>query len=163
MIASVVFRRFKALRSTQLSLAPFNLVVGPNGSGKTSLIQAVLQLRTLARLPLAESAPSARDRGGPEITFVFDDEGATTISMHCREHARCDALELVHGDVAQWPGLQQKLGSVRTYLLDHYAMATPARRTEEGVLQLTITCTVAYPQRARLHFGTLLGEPIGLT
>lgn len=46
------------------------------------------------------------------------------------------------------------------------ALNCPSRlggvRTEEGVLQLTVTCPVAYPQRARLHFGTLLGESIGL-
>ena len=134
MIATVVFRRFKALRSTQLSLAPFNLVVGPNGSGKTSLIQAVLQLRSLAKLPLAETAPPERAPEGPEITFTFSDAGATAVSMHCREHARCDALRLIHGEASQWPQLQQKLRSVRTYLLDHYAMAAPTRRTEDGVL-----------------------------
>ena len=49
MIASVQFKHFKALRATSLRLEPFNLVIGPNGSGKTSLIQAMLRLRTLAR------------------------------------------------------------------------------------------------------------------
>jgi AAA15 family ATPase/GTPase len=45
MIAAVQFRNFKALRSTGVKLAPFNLVLGPNGSGKTSLIQALLRRR----------------------------------------------------------------------------------------------------------------------
>ena len=134
MIASVVFRRFKALRSAQLSLAPFNLVVGPNGSGKSSLIQAVLQLRSLAALPLADSAPPFDAPEGPEITFTLDGVPAAILSMHCREHARCDALRLIGGDPSRWPALGEQLQSVRTYLLDHYAMTAPAVRTDDRVL-----------------------------
>ncbi|MDR1010952.1 MAG: AAA family ATPase [Opitutaceae bacterium] len=52
MIASVTIRNFRALRNASLSLLPFNLVIGPNGSGKTSLILALQRLRSLARLPL---------------------------------------------------------------------------------------------------------------
>jgi recombinational DNA repair ATPase RecF len=42
MISSVAFRNFKALRSARQQLTPFNRVVGPNGSGKTSLLEAIL-------------------------------------------------------------------------------------------------------------------------
>ena len=62
MIASVQFKHFKALRATSLRLEPFNLVIGPNGSGKTSLIQALLRLRTLARPPAAGAEPLASRR-----------------------------------------------------------------------------------------------------
>ena len=51
MIATVAFRRFKALRHTQVALGAFNLIVGPNSSGKTSLIEALLRLRALAPQP----------------------------------------------------------------------------------------------------------------
>ncbi|KXU34747.1 hypothetical protein AXK11_07860 [Cephaloticoccus primus] len=60
MIASVAFHNFKALREAQVELRPFNLIVGPNGSGKTSLIQALLRLRTLWRLHAAADAPPPR-------------------------------------------------------------------------------------------------------
>jgi energy-coupling factor transporter ATP-binding protein EcfA2 len=53
-IASVTIRNFRALRNASLSLLPFNLVIGPNGSGKTSLILALQRLRSLARLPLRD-------------------------------------------------------------------------------------------------------------
>ena len=52
-IASIAFHRFKALRQTRIELQPFNLIIGPNGSGKTSLIESILTLRRLAALPLA--------------------------------------------------------------------------------------------------------------
>ena len=67
-IASVQFKHFKALRATSLRLEPFNLLIGPNGSGKTSLVQALLRLRALARAPAsgqsaAAPPPSWRWRG----------------------------------------------------------------------------------------------------
>ena len=71
MIASVAFRNFKALRSTSLALGPFNLVIGPNGSGKTSLIEALLRLKALAKLPTASASGPTQRPGGPEIEFHF--------------------------------------------------------------------------------------------
>ena len=58
------------MRHTRIALAPFNLVIGPNGSGKTSLIEALLRLRTLAALPVSEVA-FAQPFAGPEIEFRF--------------------------------------------------------------------------------------------
>ncbi len=134
MIVSVDFRRFKALRNTRLALAPFNLIVGPNGSGKSSLIQAVMQLRGLARLPLADSPPPADAPEGPEIVFSFGAPAGAQLSMHCREHARCDALRFVAGDPADWPGLQSRLREIKAYLLDHYAIAAPVPRADGATL-----------------------------
>ena len=134
MIASVAFRRFKALRNASLTLAPFNLLIGPNGSGKSSLIQALLRLRTLARLPL--KAPAARlDKleGSPEITVRFDPPfDDVEALMTCVSDAQCDLLEVVPVEgrrvTSDWSLLRTKLLSTRAYLFDHYAMALPAPR-----------------------------------
>jgi predicted ATPase len=40
-IESIEFTNFKALRKTTLPLAPFTLLLGPNGSGKTTVLQAL--------------------------------------------------------------------------------------------------------------------------
>jgi predicted ATPase len=48
MIESISFKNFKALRRTELPLAPFTLLLGPNGSGKTSVLQALSGIARLA-------------------------------------------------------------------------------------------------------------------
>jgi predicted ATPase len=149
-IASVQFKHFKALRATSLRLEPFNLLIGPNGSGKTSLIQALLRLRTLARTPAngqpAEPPPPAieppivrRPNGAPEIIFHFAPPYAdfeVRLGGHS-EHA-CDFLQVRHppgGDAgARWEQLRTKLSGIRAYLFDHYAMAGPAAPADSGEL-----------------------------
>jgi len=129
-IASVAFRNFKALRETSLVLAPFNLVIGPNGSGKTSLIQAILQLRGLARLPLREPVPEGERRPeGAEITFRFQVPfDGLEASLSCVSESVCDFLQvtpLPRGEgIDDWAGLRARLMTVRSYRFDHEAIAS---------------------------------------
>jgi len=130
MIAAVHFRNFKALRSAEVRLAPFNLFIGPNGSGKTSLIQALLRLRTLAGLPVAKEDDWAGHRAdGPEIRFEFAAPHADiAVSLGCRSEMMCDLLRVTHppGAGARWEELRARLRGIRAFLFDHYAMAEPA-------------------------------------
>ena len=129
MIASVAFRNFKALRNTSLRLAPFNLVIGANGSGKTSLIQAVRQLRTLASLPLGDAQAPTRE-GGPEIVFTFaPPHGGVTARLGCVSDVVCDLLRVDAPDAAEWAEVQRRLVTMRSYVFDHEAMAAPALRS----------------------------------
>lgn len=141
MIAAVQFRNFKALRSTAVKLAPFNLVLGPNGSGKTSLIQALLRLRTLATLPVSQTHEVKGQRSdGPQIVFQF-----VPPYEAIRVTLGCDADELVCNQLmvdrppgptgeALWAGLQPRIQSLRAYLFDHYAMALPAKPSDGAEL-----------------------------
>jgi predicted ATPase len=140
-IASVHFKNFKALRSAAVQLEPFNLVIGPNGSGKTSLIQAVLRLRTLAALPAAHTHELKNPRaGGPEIEFRFRPpfDGLRVISACAHDELVCDTLVVHHppGDAGEelWEKLRARLLTMRGFLLDHYAMAMPAKRDERREL-----------------------------
>jgi predicted ATPase len=45
MLKSITFLNFKALRNTTLLLGPFTLLVGPNGSGKTTALNALTLIR----------------------------------------------------------------------------------------------------------------------
>jgi len=121
-IASVAFRNFKALRSTSLALSPFNLVIGPNGSGKTSLIQAILSLRALAKLPLRDPGHELDRRPeGPEITFRFNPPyDGLEASLGCVGDTACDLLQVIPlptGEgVDDWSGLRARLLSMRSYV-----------------------------------------------
>lgn len=137
MIAAVQFKNFKALRSATVQLGPFNLLIGPNGSGKTSLIQALLRLRTLASLPAAHTHELAHSQpGGPEIEFTFTPPfaGLRVRAACAHDQMVCDTLVVDHppgpeGERA-WEQLCTRLRSIRGFLLDHYAMAVPVRRDD---------------------------------
>lgn len=132
MIASVDFRRFKALREARVELRPFNLVIGPNGSGKTSLIQALLRLRTLSRLAGgADTELRAAQGQGPAIEFRFDAPyDAAVARLSCVSELVCDQVEFTGVEAAARQALQNWITGIRAYLFDHYAMAEGGVETE---------------------------------
>jgi predicted ATPase len=128
-IASIAFRNFKALRNTQVPLLPFNLIIGPNGSGKTSLIEGLMRLRTLSRLPLRADGPSAQRPGGPEMEFHFEAPHAgMVVRLGCVSDLVCDTLQLEPPGAAGWPDLREEIGTIRSYVLEHDAMAKASLR-----------------------------------
>jgi len=130
-LASIEFRRFKALRHTRVDLAPFNLVIGPNGSGKTSLIEAISRLRTLSQLPLRTDPPPAQRVEGPELEFHFAAPYAGTVArLSCVSELVCDTLRVSTSGVAAWPQISAELATIRSYSLDHAAMARPSHRAD---------------------------------
>lgn len=141
MFAAVYFQNFKALRSTAVRLEPFNLFIGPNGSGKTSLIQALLRLRTLAGLPVTHGDELKGHRPeGPRIEFHFAPpfEGIR-VTLGCdSDELVCNLLVVDQPAGAageqQWADLRTKLRGIRAYLFDHYAMAVPAKRADGAEL-----------------------------
>jgi len=137
MIAAVHFRNFKALRSAAVQLGPFNLFIGPNGSGKTSLIQALLRLRSLAGLPVVHGHTLAGQRpDGPQIEFHFAAPfQAVRVTLGCNsDEMVCNLLVVDHppgiAGEGLWAELRIRLQGIRAYLFDHYAMALPAKRSE---------------------------------
>jgi predicted ATPase len=134
-IASVTFRNFKALRNTSLALEPFNLVVGPNGSGKTSLIQALLLLRSLTKLPIKDAHGSTPPFASPEIDFRFSPPfEPLEVHMSCSTDFACDLLKVRTSSPELWSQAKGEILRIRSYLFDHYAMAEPARRETGGEL-----------------------------
>lgn len=141
MIAAVHFQNFKALRSAAVKLAPFNLVLGPNGSGKTSLIQALLRLRTLAGLPAVHASElKGQKPTGPQIEFHFSPPYQNVrVTLGCNsDELVCNLLVVdspsgLEGQ-AQWAELRTRLQSIRAYLFDHYAMAAPAKLSDGAEL-----------------------------
>jgi predicted ATPase len=118
-----------------VELTPFNLVIGPNGSGKTSMIEALLRLRTLAALP--QSAEQYDQRGeGPEIEFRFDPpHGEIAVKLGCKSDLVCDALRVEPANAPGWPALRGQLAAIRGYVLDQEAMAQAASRATGAELR----------------------------
>src|SRR4051794_25870535 len=99
MISAVHFKNFKALRSAAVQLAPFNLLLRPSGSGKTSLIQSFLQLRGLAGLPVTHAHElKGQTPVGSEINFHFNppfDDVRVTLGCDSNEFV-CNFLVVEH-------------------------------------------------------------------
>ncbi|MDY7225969.1 AAA family ATPase [Hyalangium rubrum] len=71
MIRKVLFRKFKAYRSLDVELEPFTVLVGPNASGKTTLLEGLLLATDVASEeknpptnPMAFISPVIRTREG---------------------------------------------------------------------------------------------------
>lgn len=170
MITSVTFKNFKALRGTSLALEPFNLIVGPNGSGKTSLIQALLLLRSLTKLPIKESHGSVPPFASPEIAFRFGPPfEELEIGMGCSTDFVCDLLKVRSPSPSLWLQAQREILRIRSYLFDHYAMAEPCAAEPRpelsgnaGNLAAVLACWQAQHPRAfeglQAEFSQLLGE-----
>lgn len=135
MIASVTFRNFKALRNTSLTLAPFNLVVGPNGSGKTSLIQAVMLLRSLAKLPVTVTAATVPPFESPEILFHFTPPFSDVeAELSCSSEFVCDLLRVKSRSPELWTRARSEILRIRSFLFDHAAMGKPSLKAEGAEL-----------------------------
>jgi len=79
MIETVTFKNFKALRELSMPLTRFTLLVGPNGSGKTSVLQG------LAYLYFLNYADAGFFRGNRALSELLS-RGATTggLGIRCR-------------------------------------------------------------------------------
>lgn len=135
-ITSIHFQDFRVIENADLPLGPFNLLLGPNGSGKTTAVNAVLALgdvaaaRRVGRVPLVQP-----DLAGATADFHFggDFEGARAV-------VRFDSTGHPATTFTERPGstgapLVEWLGrGVHGYVLDPAALARPVVRDTPPVL-----------------------------
>lgn len=75
MIESLSIRNFKALREVNVALKPLTVIVGPNASGKSSILQAIALYLRPSKIPKGEARDLLRSWNsseGPTITAVVD-------------------------------------------------------------------------------------------
>jgi len=89
MIRTIAFQNFKALRHVIIDLSPFTLIVGPNASGKTSMLEGLHYLARLGETP-------------PEELFRDDNE-----PNRLRSAGASDAMLL--GITGEWQGTEGSL------------------------------------------------------
>ena len=85
MIERVTFKNFKALRDVSIDLSPFTLIVGPNASGKTSILEG---LRCLTQVMAWEEKEVFSGNAGPEVVRSCGADGPVELGMD----VRCDEL-----------------------------------------------------------------------
>src|SRR5262249_49743512 len=83
MIELIEFTNFKALRKTTLPLGPFTLLLGPNGSGKTSVLQALEGIATLAapQVGISRHAPAAGAMSQSSLLSVTADDRSAPVEI----------------------------------------------------------------------------------
>ncbi len=128
MIESVHFKNFKVLRNTTLPLGRFTLIVGPNGSGKTTALEAICALinpgvaqkpeRVFSAGVRSSETPSARVEAilgdpfrGSRLGLLWNSAGVETVR---------------HGDNAvPESDLQRALSPARIFSLEATRIAGP--------------------------------------
>jgi predicted ATPase len=136
-ITSIHFQDFRVIEKADLPLGPFNLLLGPNGSGKTTAVSAVLALgdvaaaRRVGRVPLMQpdlAGATAEfqfggNLAGGRVVVRFDATGrpATTFA----EPAGSPGAPLV-----EWLGR-----GLRGYVLDPAALARSVVREAAPILE----------------------------
>ncbi len=130
MIASIEFTNFKVLRSARIELGLFNLIIGPNGSGKTSVLLALQRLRQFAaRPPVFGPLPATRRAEGGLVRFRFTAPFADLEAfLECAPDGSGRSLRVDGpGDLpVRWTQLVARLTTLRVVALDHAAMARPS-------------------------------------
>ena len=72
MITRIEIDGFKSFRDFSLDLAPFQVIIGPNGCGKSNLFDAIHFLSLLADKPVNEALQSLRGDARDLFTILPD-------------------------------------------------------------------------------------------
>jgi predicted ATPase len=130
MITSIRFQNFKALRNATLPLGPFTLIVGPNGSGKTSALQAIEGMRKLQRSheDLVSAGLDNPDREPVRVEFHWNWNSTPIVSFYQLQHnsGRLEGHKAVPEGVSE-NDLHRALRSIRIYSLVPEIVIQPSR------------------------------------
>ncbi len=132
MIQSVDFRNFKVLWKTKLDLGRFTLIVGPNGSGKTTALQALQAAANPGSYTFEHLASVGYPCSTVEVVVHWGNpyNGLTTKAIWPSAGDRDQIYQDQEGRRVGDPtasSLRKFLTRIRSYSLDATAIANPVR------------------------------------
>lgn len=117
-VKTIEFKHFRALHATAIDIDAFNLLIGANGSGKSTVLAALRDMGSAVKIkPPSPPKPTGAGSvvltcdtptGGGEYSIVW--QGGT--------------LSLQHGDAASLSALEHFLAGIRSYQWDAAAIIT---------------------------------------
>lgn len=144
MLSKLCIENFKAIRHAEVPLGPFQLIVGANGTGKSTLLQALANLQKLPHLEGNQSFGSTapiRIMGSWGPPFEGWEVGAfwspsPRILVRRPEEEKPSERDPNWARLEQHlPGLAQQIQSIRVFSLAGEEIAKPVRLTPEVELQ----------------------------
>lgn len=122
------------MEKAELKLGPFNLLLGPNGSGKTTAVRAFVVLGNAARALIAGHAPeNDPDFAGAtlEVAFAGEFSGATAVL----QFDAAGKPELVIDEARSSEEVARWLAGVSSYVLNPVALARPVAEGTKPCLE----------------------------
>ncbi len=80
MITRIKIDGFKSFSDFEVELAPFTVIAGANGSGKSNLLDAMQLLQRLVNMPVNEAF--SKQRGLPLELFAIKTDGSAVDAMY---------------------------------------------------------------------------------
>jgi predicted ATPase len=161
MIESIEFTNFKALRKTTLALCPFTLLLGPNGSGKTTVLQALQTIAIFANGASPAGGLSISNYSRSSMLSVTEEDRNAAVVFNLRlslsghiivttfnwlPNGQVDTQFRVENGGAGWQSEAQLalkwLVRMQTFALDPAAIAQPSQVSAQP-LQLNGTSLAA--------------------
>ena len=134
MIESIEFKNFKVLRDTTLPLGRCNILVGPNGSGKTTVLQALelAQSRGGANWPAIRSVGAVHDSTVGLVLNWATPYGAVQYLLGSKERPPGQYTDFrfpQQTDQRMRPAVERAVDAIRVFSFDARAVAAPAAVT----------------------------------
>jgi predicted ATPase len=126
MLKSIHFQNFKAFRDTTLPLDRFTLIIGPNGSGKTTALQVLRAYPEMRGFNYSTCLSIGLQQGaeiGWDLGWAAPNEGA---ALRIR-WGRGGLSHSWSSQVTNPPVLERQLASIRVFSFDAKAIAKPVQ------------------------------------